>query len=65
MSYYLSCAPSHVAASFNTKLIDIIDTSERIFFKKWTAHFRIYFPIYRINFDKLSTQIIDELKFKE
>ena len=58
-------APSHVAASFNTKLIDIIDTSERIFFKKWTAHFRTYFPIYRINFDKLSTQIIGELKFKE
>jgi ADP-heptose:LPS heptosyltransferase len=49
---------SHVAGSFNNKIIDIIDTSEEDFFNKWTSHFRNYISIHRKRFDQLSSDII-------
>ena len=49
---------SHVAGSFNNKIIDIIDTSEEDFFNKWTSHLRGYISLNRRPFDQLSSDII-------
>jgi len=59
----ISChgTPTHIAASFNKKIIDIIDESEIEFFNKWTAHFRNYNQINRTNFKSLSNKITDLL----
>ena len=54
-------APSHVAASFEKKIIDIIDNSEREFFLKWTSHFRNHHLISRQNFDLITYEIINLL----
>jgi ADP-heptose:LPS heptosyltransferase len=63
----ISChgSVSHIAAAHNIRQIDIIEKEKKDFYHKWTAHFRNYFPVYRIRFDELSTKIINELKFKE
>tara|TARA_B110000037_G_scaffold220489_1_gene288554 strand:+ start:3768 stop:4766 length:999 start_codon:yes stop_codon:yes gene_type:complete len=52
-------APTHVAASFNIKIIDIIDLTEEIFFEKWSSHFTNYKRINRIKFFELSKNIIN------
>ena len=52
-------APSHVAGSFNKKIIDIIDHSEVDFFNKWTHHFTNYTSIKRDNFKNLADKIIN------
>tara|TARA_B100000131_G_C18067613_1_gene593191 strand:+ start:465 stop:1460 length:996 start_codon:yes stop_codon:yes gene_type:complete len=54
-------APSHVAAAFNKKIIDIIDFSENDFFLKWTAHFRNHKLINRENFEQTSYKILNLL----
>ena len=54
-------APTHVAASFNKTIVDIIDTSELEFFNKWTAHFRDYNFCLRTNFTDLSKNILISL----
>lgn len=56
----ISChgAATHVAASFNIKIIDIIDSSEKVFFAKWTSHFTNYTSLERDTFDILSKKII-------
>ena len=54
-------APTHVAASFNKTIVDIIDTSELEFFNKWTAHFRDYKFCLRANFIDLSKNILISL----
>lgn len=51
-------APVHVAGSFNKKIIDIIDTSEEVFFNKWTSHLRNYISIHRRHFEQLTSDII-------
>ena len=55
----ISChgAISHVAAANNIKQIDIIDKSYN--YGKWTNHFRNYKFLYRDDFVKLSTKIIE------
>ena len=52
-------AATHVAASLNIKIIDIIDNSEKVFFNKWTSHFDNYIPIERNPFKILTNEIID------
>ena len=56
----ISChgAPTHVAAAFGVKIIDIIDTSEKVFFSKWTSHFNNYTYLERDSFEFLSNKII-------
>ena len=54
-------APTHVAASFNKTIVDIIDRSELDFFNKWTAHFRDYKFCLRANFIDLSKNILISL----
>ena len=54
-------AITHVAASLNLRIIDIIDLTEQTFFNKWSAHFRNYIKIYRSNFEKLTIDIIKNL----
>ena len=51
-------APSHVGASLNKKIIDIIDLSEDDFFLKWTAHFRNHNLVYRDGFINISKKIL-------
>ena len=59
----ISChgAVSHVAAAMNIRQIDIDDKSKKIFYKKWTDHFRNYSSVYRKNFNDLSEEIISLL----
>ena len=52
-------AASHVAASFNLRIVDIIDDSEEAFFDKWTNHFTNYQKLSRVEFTKLSKNIIN------
>ncbi len=54
-------APSHVAAAFDKKIIDIIDHSENEFFIKWTSHFRNHYLINREKFDFISSKILNIL----
>lgn len=59
----ISChgAPTHVAGSFEKKIIDILDDSKKEFYKKWTAHFKNYRFIFRNKFSTLKYKIIDIL----
>ena len=59
----ISChgAATHVAASFNIKIIDILDNSKSLFYQKWTRHFRNYTKIERDNFNVLTNKIINIL----
>ena len=59
----ISChgAATHVAASFNIKIIDILDNSKDLFYQKWTRHFRNYTKIERDNFNALTNKIINIL----
>jgi len=54
-------APTHIAAAFNKKIIDIIDVSEKLFFVKWSAHFRKYEQLHRFEFSKLSKIILSKI----
>ena len=56
----ISChgAPTHVAAAFGIKIIDIIDNSEKVFFNKWTSHFNNYTCLERNSFELLTNKII-------
>ena len=57
----ISChgAPSHIASSYNIKLIDIIDNSEKDFFESYNFHFKQKSQLIRQKFDILSNQILD------
>ena len=59
----ISChgAPTHIAAAYNSKIIDIIDDSEKLFFSKWSSHFRNYKSFSRENFKDLSNKILNFL----
>ena len=59
-SLLITChgAPTHVAAAFGVKIIDIIDNSEKVFFDKWTSHFNNYTCLERDSFEFLSDKII-------
>ena len=54
-------AVTHVAASLNIPIFDIIDDSENIFFDKWTSHFKRYKKFVRKDFSSLSKEIINHL----
>ena len=62
-SILISChgAPTHISSAFNKKIIDIVDFSEKIFFDKWSAHFRNYKQIQRSKFATLSENILNNL----
>ena len=62
-STFISChgAPTHIAAAFNKKIIDIIDISEKNFFDKWSAHFRKYKQLHRSEFSKLSEDVLNNI----
>jgi ADP-heptose:LPS heptosyltransferase len=52
---------THIAATFNVKIIDIVDKSEEVFFHKWSSHFKNYNKINRESFIILSKKIINLL----
>ena len=60
-SLLISChgAPTHIAAASNIRIFDIIDESERIFFDKWTSHFRNYNQFLRKDFKALSNEMLN------
>ena len=53
-------APSHIAASLNKKIIDIIDDTENTFFNKWSSHFRRSLQLKRDKFNILSEKILNQ-----
>ena len=57
----ISChgAISHIASAYNIKQIDIIDINKQNPYSNWTDHFRNYYPLYRKNFQNLSTEILN------
>jgi len=57
----ISChgAATHIAGSFDKKIIDIFDESKKQFYNKWSSHFKNYNSCYRKDFSKLSEQIKD------
>ena len=59
----ISChgAPTHIAGSFDKKIIDIFDESKKEFYNKWTAHFQNYRFLLRNDFSSLECKIIDIL----
>ena len=59
----ISChgAPTHIAGSFDKKIIDIFDESNFFFYRKWTAHFQNYRFLLRNDFSSLECKIIDIL----
>lgn len=58
---FITChgAPSHIAASLNKKMIDIVDDSENIFFNKWSSHFRRSLQLRRDKFSILTKKILE------
>ena len=60
---FVSChgTPTHIAGAFNKKIIDIVDVSEKLFFVKWSAHFRKYEQLHRYEFSKLSEIILSKI----
>ena len=54
-------APTHVASSFNIKILDIIDGSKKSLYDKYTFHLRNYNYLLREDFKNLSKEIIDFL----
>lgn len=54
-------APTHVAGSFDKKIIDIFDDSKKDNYNKWTAHFHNYRFLLRSDFSTLERKIIDLL----
>jgi len=63
-STLVSChgSATHIASAFNKRIIDIIDISEKLFFDKWSAHFRNYTQLQRLEFNKLSDLILNKLQ---
>ena len=59
----ISChgAPSHIASSYNVKVIDIVDNSEIKFFSSYNHHFNNKVQIIREDFDNLSRKIITSI----
>jgi ADP-heptose:LPS heptosyltransferase len=57
----ISChgAPTHMAAGYNIKLIDIIDFSEKDFFESYNYHFINKSQLFRESFDLLSNKILN------
>ena len=51
-------SPSHIASSFNTKIIDIFDKKNEEFYKFYTHHLRNYKYLYREDFTILSKNIL-------
>lgn len=51
-------AASHIASNYNIKIIDIIDKSEKEFFKSYNHHFVNKTEIFRQNFEILSKEIL-------
>jgi len=60
----VSChgAITHAANSFCIKKIDIIEYKQEAFYKRFTSYLEDYHYVYRENFNKLSSKILDLLK---
>ena len=52
-------APTHVASSFNVKIIDIIEKNKENFYNTYTSHLRNYNKIYRQDFNELTNKILN------
>ena len=52
-------AATHLAGGFEKKIIDVFDESQKDFYSKWNSHFRNYSYLYRKDFSKLATEILN------
>lgn len=55
-------AASHVAASLNKKIIDIVEFTKINFYKKWTKHYKKHTFIRRMKFSILAISILKKIK---
>ena len=62
-SLVITChgAPTHIASSFDIKIIDIIERNKQDFYKIYTSHLRNYNKIFRQNFNELTKKISELL----
>jgi hypothetical protein len=62
-SLVITChgAVTHIASSFNIKIIDIIERSKEDFYKIYTSHLRNYNKIFRQSFNVLTKKISELL----
>ena len=54
-------SPSHVAAAFKVKIIDIFDKETQNFYKFYTDHLRNYDYVYRDDFNIIAKNIINKI----
>lgn len=61
--YFISChgAFTHIAANFNIKQIDIINSNKEYHYQRITSSIDNYSSIFRKKFQNLSTEIVDSL----
>ena len=52
-------AVTHVANSFNVKIVDIIEENRKAFYQRYTSYLKKYNPIYRNKFNLLKKDIFN------
>ena len=55
-------AVTHVANSFNVKIVDIIEENRKVFYQRYTSYLKKYNPIYRAKFDILKDDLLDIIR---
>ena len=55
-------AVTHVANSFNVKIVDIIEENRKVFYQHYTSYLKKYNPIYRAKFDILKDDLLDIIR---
>ena len=55
-------AISHIANSFNVKIVDIIEENRKVFYQRYTSYLKKYNPIYRAKFDILKDDLLDIIR---
>ena len=54
-------ALTHAAASFNLKIIDIVEESSDELVKRYSLYINNYYKVYRDNFNNLSQNILSKI----
>ena len=50
---------THVANSFNVKIVDIIEENRKAFYQRYTSYLKKYNPVYRNKFNLLKKDIFN------
>ena len=55
------CALTHVASSFNLKIIDIIEKRNKLWYGRWTNYMKNYQVLFRDEFSKMKPELINKI----